>query len=567
MKRRALRSGEALAMRASDIGHDADGFFFSFGPSAPDNEKRGTVAIVHIRGALSQFREDGGDSYEGILERVASALEDKPTTVVFRISSPGGVVAGLNETVLKLQQMSKAAKIDFVAYVDEMAASAAYAMCCACDEIFAPPSAVIGSVGVISTMVSQAKADEQMGIEFRLITSGARKADGHLHAPISDAAEAAERERNNDLAAQFFALAASARNMTPKKLAGLQAAIFLGDKAEKVGLINGVMSLDALLGSLDRAETPTPDAAPNEGNITDRRAKDVDNSSRHDSFMSKPTSLRDELRPHEVQMSVKLNAIIATTEAAIAGETDAKKKTKLVAKLATLQETRRLMGEDPDGGEDDDDDKDDDKSKKAAEKADRSAKKAEAAKHKAKADEHRAKAAESDEAAKKCMADDDGAESEEEAALGGAKISALSDGASAALAAQIAHSAKLEARLEAIEKRDIQKTTALAIEGALSGRRITPAEAKTLAKKDASFVTDFLSMRPKAIVMTDGEDEQVPDGTPGAHLGKEALAAIEEAVSGSSCQTPAEAKALRESLMAAHLQAATARANGAAPRY
>lgn len=281
--RHAIRAGEYLAIDPSYIRHDADGFFFLLGPSSPDNEQAGTVTIVHVRGALCHYRGDGGDSYEAILERTAQAFDSdpKPSAVMFRIESPGGVVAGLNECVFKLQRMSKAAKIPLIAYVDEMAASAAYALCCACSEILAPPSAVIGSIGTISTMVSVAKRDAIEGIEFRIITSGKRKSDGHPHVPITEDAVRAETLRNEELSAQFFALAGKARRIPPKRLSSLQAAIYLGRDAEKVGLIDDVMSLDDALLGLDASEvSSTEPVGPNDGNVTDRRAKPAQSGSK-----------------------------------------------------------------------------------------------------------------------------------------------------------------------------------------------------------------------------------------------------------------------------------------------
>jgi ClpP class serine protease len=264
-----------LAISSDAIRHDVDGFFLMLNGNAPDNEAHGSVTIVHVRGALQQFASPFGDSYEAIVTRVAAAFasDPQPSAVVLCISSPGGVVAGLNECVAKLQKMSKAAKIPLIAYVGELAASAAFGLCCACEERVSPPSGVCGSIGVISTMVSVAKNDEKNGVEFRIITSGKRKADGHLHMPISDDAAKAEAARNAELAAQFFALAGKALDIAPTKLASLEAAIYLGKDAKRVGLVDDVMGLDEAIYGLDKSETPPPVAAPNEGNITDRRAR------------------------------------------------------------------------------------------------------------------------------------------------------------------------------------------------------------------------------------------------------------------------------------------------------
>src|SRR5271166_4025537 len=89
MKRHALRIGEYYAIKPNAIERDADGFFILVGDSVPDNEARGTVGVVHVRGALSQFAGEGGDSYEAIVRRVEAALaaDPKPTAVVLAISS------------------------------------------------------------------------------------------------------------------------------------------------------------------------------------------------------------------------------------------------------------------------------------------------------------------------------------------------------------------------------------------------------------------------------------------------------------------------------------------------
>ena len=108
-RRYALRTGEPMAISADAIRRDADGFFIVTGGAPPANDKRGTVAIVGVRGALQQYASEYGDSYEAIGCRVAEALcaDPLPTAVMLRICSPGGVVAGLNECVVRLQRMSE----------------------------------------------------------------------------------------------------------------------------------------------------------------------------------------------------------------------------------------------------------------------------------------------------------------------------------------------------------------------------------------------------------------------------------------------------------------------------
>jgi ClpP class serine protease len=550
MKRHAIRAGEYLAIDPSVINHDADGFYIVIGGDPPENERRGTVCVVHVRGALMHYDGEGGDSYEAIICRVKCALEydPKPTAIVFRIESPGGVVAGLNETVLKLQRMSKESGVKFYAYVDEMAASAAYAICCACSEVIAPPSAIIGSVGVISTLVSQAKRDVADGLDFRIITSGKRKADGHLHAPISDDAVKAEVARNAELAAQFFTLAGKARGLAPEKLQALEAAIYLGKSAKKVGLVDEVMCLDDVIYGLDATETPSPEeVAPNRGNATDRRAKEIENDtdaasvpktgldrSAHNASASIAQPGTAHVPPGtppsgEVTMPVKLDALIKKTEAAIATEQDAKKLRALRANLAAYASTRADMDGDDDGDEDDkkeddddEDDEDESKAKKAAAAAKQAKKAAEAAKHRAKAADHKQKAAEYEEAAKKVEDDEDDEEESEEEAEARLRTFAPSDthtsspssltpGAVAALTSQAAITSGALADIARLKKESEQRTHSAIIADAKANRRITPNEAKMLAKRPLQFVREFLDMRGNsAVVPTDEDDLATP---------------------------------------------------------
>lgn len=555
MIRHALRPGEYLAISPDAIQRDQDGFFFLLGPDAPATETVGSVAVVHVRGALAHYKTGGGDSYEAIEERVKAALGTAPSAVVLRIESPGGVVAGLNETVYRLRTASESAGIPLIAYVDEMAASAAYAIACSCSEIFAPPSAIIGSVGTISTMVSQARKDAADGYDFRLITSGTRKADGHLHAPITDAAVAAEERRNADLAAQFYKLVSEVRPLVPKRLEQLQASIYLGKQAAKQGLIDDVWSFDELLAGLNAVSEAAPTSvAPNRGNETDRRAPGpaLDKTATRAS-VSAVAHVGTE-RP-EVPMAVKLDALIAKTEAAIAEETDAKKLRRLTANLATYKATKADMDDDSDD-QGDDDDEEDDKAKKAAENAKKMAKKAEAMKHRAKAAEHKQKAAEYEDQAKKCEADDAEEEAEEEAALPAiSRGASLSDGALAAVAGSAAQVPDLAARVAQLEAELTKTKRTGLLEAALASRRITPAEAKTLAKKEHSFVVDFLAMRPNPIVAVAGE-ERIPDGRPGAApangIPPEAQQEIERAMFHFQHLTPKEQSDMRAQFESAY---------------
>lgn len=208
----------------------------------------GNVAVVSIEGPLAQRAWScwvfEGDGYDAIQARVFAALEDRTVSaVVLRIDSPGGEVAGCTEAVRAIQAAKKTAGKPIVAYADEMACSAAYELACACDEIVVPDSGYAGSIGVIATLLDESKALELEGVAVNLVTSGARKADGHSAQPLSAEARAAIQAEVDHLAGIFFNVVAESRNIAVADVRALEAGVFLGADAVAKGLADHVGNL------------------------------------------------------------------------------------------------------------------------------------------------------------------------------------------------------------------------------------------------------------------------------------------------------------------------------------
>lgn len=226
-------------------------------------EMRDGVAIVSIDGPLSQRGDSWWwDGYEAVEHRLAAALASRATGIVLKVNSPGGVVAGCFEAAKRMREACVRAGKPVVAYADEMACSAAYALACIADTIVLPPGGTVGSVGVIATACDRTKANELEGRTVVVITSGARKADLHPDVPLSDAAVAQLQARVDLLAGLFSDWVAQRRGTTSDAIAALQAATFDGQAALTAGLADRVGSLaDAL--SLARVSAsaravPTP---------------------------------------------------------------------------------------------------------------------------------------------------------------------------------------------------------------------------------------------------------------------------------------------------------------------
>lgn len=346
-KRRIIQPGERLALYPpalrsnGSIGEDGQParhtteMWWDLVTAVPQNERIGDVAIVSVRGALDHHRGFGEDNYESIRERVEMALtgacddedpQDPPSAIILRIDSPGGVVSGLNETVRALRESFTAAGIPSVAFVDELAASAAYALACSCDEIvMASETAIAGSVGVIACMYDQVEADKKAGINVVTITSGARKADGHPHVPVSDDAVAAERGRVARSAKAFYRLVSAARGLSPKVIKGYEAGIFQGSEATDAGLADAVACFEDVVAALsDNTGMPYSNGVKKKGVANGGQPES-------ESVKSGTASATSSKRP---TMTVTLKTRIRSTEAALAKETDPTRKKALTSALA-----------------------------------------------------------------------------------------------------------------------------------------------------------------------------------------------------------------------------------------
>lgn len=206
------------------------------------------IAVVPIAGPLMQRGRSAWfgeiDGYDRIEARFAEALANADA-VVLLIDSPGGACAGCFEAAERMIAMRNASGKPVVAFADELAASAAYAMACIADAgIIAPPSGFVGSVGVISMHATAYRAWQEMGVDFRTFRSGPKKAIGGFYEPLSEDAAAEMQKHVDDLAQLFASHVASARGKSPAEVLALEGALFSSKDAKSHGLLDTIGSLE-----------------------------------------------------------------------------------------------------------------------------------------------------------------------------------------------------------------------------------------------------------------------------------------------------------------------------------
>lgn len=289
--RAEARPGEVLAIRP-------EAFFdlFSFWGPQQNRFTEDGITIVNIDGPLEHHASWCWDSYEAIVGRIEDAMTGKDRVelhkrehynswtgewadgtepidetparaVVLCIDSPGGEAAGSIWCHRRIRALRKKYGVPVYAYANECAASAAYAIASACDEIWLPDTGLVGSIGVIATLYSRLEMNRKMGLQIELVISGDEKADGHADRPITDPVRDRMLDRVMHLAKIFWAAVAKARGTTPKAIQSLQAGVFYGTDAVTVGIADGVKSWNGFLRMVSKTlmetenNVTTPDKA------------------------------------------------------------------------------------------------------------------------------------------------------------------------------------------------------------------------------------------------------------------------------------------------------------------
>lgn len=257
MKRAIYKPGHGRILAVSA---GADGMEFSATDTSRPFETVGQIAIVDIRGPLLQHREPSliWDSYECITNRISEAFASSCSAVVLRMNSPGGDALGVFEAAREIRDLARDVRKPLFAYADGTIASAAYALACAAEAIYVPVAGFVGSVGVIKMLLDTTAADRAMGLNFAVIASGARKADGNPHLAISDGAREATQAQVDSLAELFFSIVSEMRGVPAADVRGLEAAMFHGQKAVSAKLADGVATFNELLAMV--AAGPKPKA-------------------------------------------------------------------------------------------------------------------------------------------------------------------------------------------------------------------------------------------------------------------------------------------------------------------
>lgn len=218
-------------------------------PREPYSIAGGRAAVVEISGPIC-YAGPMLDTYEQIRARFEHACHLGGDTIILKINSPGGDVAGAFDTARFMRARAAAAGKRLVGFTEASACSSGYALISAASEIYVSDTGTLGSIGVISALENRSVQNAALGLRHYVIASGARKADGNANIPLTEDAIAAIQSSVDQMAARFFALVQEHRGSRLPAPQALEAGTRIGASAVEAGLADAVLSWDSLCSAI-----------------------------------------------------------------------------------------------------------------------------------------------------------------------------------------------------------------------------------------------------------------------------------------------------------------------------
>lgn len=207
--------------------------------------------ISHRANMVQSVSGPGGTSTELFGRALDQAMADPNVgAILIDIDSPGGSVHGTQELADRI--MAARGTKPIVASANATAASAAYWIASAADEIVVTPSGLVGSIGVIAAHEDKSAKLAAEGTKVTYITAGKFKAEGNSSAPLTDEAAAAMQSMVDGFYAAMVKSIAKGRNTSPDAVRAQygQGRVLSATDALAVGMVDRIETFDQTVARL-----------------------------------------------------------------------------------------------------------------------------------------------------------------------------------------------------------------------------------------------------------------------------------------------------------------------------
>jgi protease IV len=227
-----------------------------------EGERGPKIALIEIEGVLREAAQPtrlGLGEHESPVARVRAQLDkaakDRAVkAVVLRIHSPGGTATASEIIYGEIQRFKAKKSVPVVAQLVGIATSGAYYAAMAADSVYANPTTVTGSIGVIFVSVNVSGLMEKLGLADQTITTGPYKDAGSPLRPMTPEDRALMHGVLNDLYRRFVQVVVAGRpQLSATRVAELaDGRIYSATQAQANGLVDGIADLPSTIDEVRR---------------------------------------------------------------------------------------------------------------------------------------------------------------------------------------------------------------------------------------------------------------------------------------------------------------------------
>ena len=205
------------------------------------------IAIVYAVGPIASGKSESdmfGEQTIGsttIIEALREANDDKQVVgIVLRIDSPGGSALASDLIWHETQVIKK----PIVASMGDVAASGGYYIAMGADKIFAEPSTITGSIGVVGGKMALTGLYDKVGITTETIERGKNSGLFSSSGKFTDSQRTVIKKMMEETYDQFTDKASKGRKMPQDKLRALAGGrVYTGRQAKENGLVDQLGTL------------------------------------------------------------------------------------------------------------------------------------------------------------------------------------------------------------------------------------------------------------------------------------------------------------------------------------
>ncbi len=134
------------------------------------------IPVVRLFGAITPQQKPGRINIESAAPLLEKAFKFKRApAVAIVINSPGGSPVQSRLVSMRIRQLADKYDKRALIFIEDVAASGGYFIAVGGDEIFADPSSIVGSIGVIYAGFGFEEAIGKIGVKRRIYTAGKSK--------------------------------------------------------------------------------------------------------------------------------------------------------------------------------------------------------------------------------------------------------------------------------------------------------------------------------------------------------------------------------------------------------